>query len=564
MQNSFGITVRDLLKLDILKNSKVLAGSKGLNRRIVKVNIMEVPDIVDWVEENEFILTTAYSMRNDVSQLEELIYNLNNKGVSGIGIKTKRYIDEVPKSVLEIGSNLNFPIIDIPYEISFSEIITPALSEIINSQVVMLKRIEDFNSKLINVMLKGGGLKEIAETIHENIVNSICIRESIFRTNVLACNSINREEIEDLVTKNYVNEDRINTVNIDSNLNKMVIDEIGGRCINRLVVPIKSEGREYGSLYIWEDNREITPIEMNVIRSALPIIALELLKKLSVFQIESKHKVEFFDDLFSKDEKRQRTALENSYYFDFDKELSYSVIIIKIINIESTASKTPNNALFLRQLNENILSIVKMLSTDKKEKMLYGSKSDRVIILYGTDKNIENNLVKKNIVEFCNEFLYWAKSDHINDNISIGIGRNYNKNEELWKSYREANRACDNYNQFKETIPIHYDDLGLLRVLSHEEIQPELMKLYDEVLGSLVEYDREKGSELIETLKNYFIYGGNLKKVSENMYIHYNTIIYRISRIEEITGLDLDDYENRLNIQISLKVYDMLKMNKNE
>ncbi len=50
---------------------------------------MEVPDIIDWVEEGEFLLTTAFSIRDRLDELEELITQLNNRGLAGIGIKTK-------------------------------------------------------------------------------------------------------------------------------------------------------------------------------------------------------------------------------------------------------------------------------------------------------------------------------------------------------------------------------------------------------------------------------------------------------------------------------------------
>lgn len=89
MYKSSGIRIEELLNLDIMKNCKVLAGSGGLGRLITKVNVMEVPDILNWVEEGEFLLTTAYSMKDDLEGFKDLIIRLSRKGLAGMGIKTK-------------------------------------------------------------------------------------------------------------------------------------------------------------------------------------------------------------------------------------------------------------------------------------------------------------------------------------------------------------------------------------------------------------------------------------------------------------------------------------------
>ncbi len=79
------------------------------------------------------------------------------------------------------------------------------------------------------------------------------------------------------------------------------------------------------------------------------------------------------------------------------------------------------------------------------------------------------------------------------------------------------------------------------------------------MLGPLVEYDRVKGTDLVLTLSKYFETQGNLKEMSEELFIHYNTVVYRLQRIKEIISMDLDNYEDRLNLQISLKILGMQK-----
>lgn len=80
MHKTNGITVRELLNLEILKDSQVLSGSGGLDHRIFKMNVMEVPDILDWVRAGEFLLTTAYSIRETPERLKGLVEALSAKG----------------------------------------------------------------------------------------------------------------------------------------------------------------------------------------------------------------------------------------------------------------------------------------------------------------------------------------------------------------------------------------------------------------------------------------------------------------------------------------------------
>lgn len=76
-------------------------------------------------------------------------------------------------------------------------------------------------------------------------------------------------------------------------------------------------------------------------------------------------------------------------------------------------------------------------------------------------------------------------------------------------------------------------------------------KLVQETLGSLLEYSLKNREKLLLTLEAYFFCFGNLKKMSETLRTHYNTIIYRIKRIEELTGLSLDNEEDRLTLEWS-------------
>ena len=87
------------------------------------------------------------------------------------------------------------------------------------------------------------------------------------------------------------------------------------------------------------------------------------------------------------------------------------------------------------------------------------------------------------------------------------------------------------------------------------ENHPELSAFKDEILGSLLAYDSKE--QLIQTLESYFRHNGNLSQAAESLFVHRNTLIYRMERIAEITGLDLDKTETRLAVQLALHIHRM-------
>jgi purine catabolism regulator len=109
--------------------------------------------------------------------------------------------------------------------------------------------------------------------------------------------------------------------------------------------------------------------------------------------------------------------------------------------------------------------------------------------------------------------------------------------------------------RFEERKPLYFADLSVYRLLFQFEHNPELIAFQEEILGPLLAY--EGGRELLLTLESYFKHNANMTQTSETLFIHRNTLIYRLERIAEIANLDLDKPETRLAVQIALHIYRM-------
>jgi purine catabolism regulator len=105
-----------------------------------------------------------------------------------------------------------------------------------------------------------------------------------------------------------------------------------------------------------------------------------------------------------------------------------------------------------------------------------------------------------------------------------------------------------------------FSDLGVYRLLLELRTSSELRSFYHQTLGALAEHDRANGGELLHTLDGYFAALGNLHQAAEQLHIHRNTLIYRLRRITEISGLSLKRAEDVLALQIALKAHRILMM----
>src|SRR5699024_6162101 len=126
----YGITVAELLALPALAGAHVVAGERGLDRRIERANVMEVPDITAWVKSRQVLVTTGSAIREAPQVLRTLIGDLDERNLAGLGIKLGRYLDELPEAVIAEANRRDFPILALP-DISFDEILTAVFTEVV-------------------------------------------------------------------------------------------------------------------------------------------------------------------------------------------------------------------------------------------------------------------------------------------------------------------------------------------------------------------------------------------------------------------------------------------------
>lgn len=111
----------------------------------------------------------------------------------------------------------------------------------------------------------------------------------------------------------------------------------------------------------------------------------------------------------------------------------------------------------------------------------------------------------------------------------------------------------------EETRGIHgYADLGIYRLLPTFVEKNEAEGYKNLRLQKLISYDKENQSNLLETLEIYFDHAGRMNVAAQQLHIHPNTLAYRLKRISEVSGLDLDDPNQRISMYLDLKMMKLL------
>ena len=547
MDANYGISMNSILRMEILQDAKLLAGTSGTDQIVTSVNVMVDPNVVNLVSGGELLVSTAYAVRENLPQLLELIPQLKQRGVVALGLKFNSYINEIPQEILILCDTLSFPLFEIPNRISFSQLITPIMTTIVNNQAQMLGDIYELQKALTATMLSGGGLQSIVQTLFDRFGNSIAIYNDFFSSFVLACSDRRRESItrrmEDLVRMGSSGKETA------SLMSSREVDNVDGLICNKIIIPIYSDKKKYGSIYIWEDNREITNVDLAVLEASTSLIALDMIKKISMYEMENNHKASFLDDLLVHDEERQRKSLANAEYFDFDVDAEHRVAVIRVLSGNSTIG---NSSLY--KTNNSIVNILRRVSRDSSIKVLFVNKCDSIVLVFELPVHEDGNYLQ-HLHSFVDSAMNALEAEGILSMVSIGMGRSYADATNLWKSFNEAGRAAACWNI--DDVRIHsYEDLGVYRFLSYEVLRPELVLFYNETLKVLVDYDHDRDSELVHTLSLYFRCGGNLKRLAEEMGVHYNTVAYRIQRIKELAHVSFDNADQMLNLQIALKIYE--------
>ena len=206
--------------------------------------------------------------------------------------------------------------------------------------------------------------------------------------------------------------------------------------------------------------------------------------------------------------------------------------------------------------NVNLNSIITNLETHMQhnyEHFAIFLHDTEIIIILG-------NYTSDKIHDFINEL-----TSHLNillnkkNDYSIGIGKLTKSVRCLHKSYRQAKniQKLQLKNKIDKSL-IFYSDMGIYKLLMNIENEDILSEYYEHSIKPLREYDKKNNSDLTHVLRSYLKNNGSVKETADELFIHRNTVNYKINKIEEILNIDLSSLDARVQLMVGFMLEDMI------
>ncbi|WP_455683407.1 PucR family transcriptional regulator [Thomasclavelia sp.] len=137
--------------------------------------------------------------------------------------------------------------------------------------------------------------------------------------------------------------------------------------------------------------------------------------------------------------------------------------------------------------------------------------------------------------------------------IHLGIGTQMLDLHQVILSYKRARAAVAMAERFKYPM-ILFEEMGVYQILFSIEDKQILMEMYYNLLQPLIDYDLKHHSELEHTLYYYLIYDGSQVTMAKNLYMHRNTINYRMIKIKELLNCQLETFDEKMPYMLALYI----------
>lgn len=228
--------------------------------------------------------------------------------------------------------------------------------------------------------------------------------------------------------------------------------------------------------------------------------------------------------------------------YDYDPEWNYCIAIIKIKKKESGQEADRETLRAMRK------SIETALLFNAPESMTFRLQSELVICFA---HRLESSIIQAMNLVLDHISLPYKKTY----DLYIGIGRNTKSIRCLSKTYRIANKVA----KLQETLEhsyevLSYKDLSFTKLFLSMDDQEIAHEYYDHVLRPLVEYDEINHTDFVDFLEIYFLENCSVQETADHLFLHRNSINYKLKKIDDILQCDLNDFNTKVELAIALKL----------
>jgi purine catabolism regulator len=441
-----------------------------------------------------------------------------------------------------VPSSADLPVITLPEGASLRDIQHAALELIVNRQSYLIERGARIYQTLARLSAEGAGLDGLAQAMFEQTGKTVVVQDKRLRPLAQAVapnmSQVWAEVLEAISSPSQLPEglrDRRQAAALGGWRDQSLP---GG--LMRLVCPIVVKSMARGYLSIVGAAGELDALDQLVVENGSAACALEMAKVKAVSDAEKRAHGDFVDAVLT-------GSVPLPELLRWAQRIGYDV-------------NPPHAALAWRWADAPGAPSLRRLET-----IVNQSVAQAGVVALVRPRDIE-------IVVFCAvadagrpeaalalaRTIHKAAADEYSQHPAHGgIGRATGELLDWKDSYREALQSLSMALRLNERQPLYFGDLSVYRLLFQLEDSAELEAFCREALGPLLDY--EGGGDLLETLEAFCEKLGNLSQTAEKLFIHRNSLLYRMERISQLAGLDMNNPDTRLAVHLALKIRKMLR-----
>lgn len=536
-----GVSVGEVLGVSTLAHARLIAGESGLGRIVQRLNVMEVPDILAWVKPHELLLTTGYPLRNTPQSLGRLVADLDERGLAALAIKLGRYVDRLPDEMVEQADRLGFPLILLPNDVGFDDILNQVLTDILNRQAALLVRAEEAHRALVQVVLAGGGLDEVTEGVASLLDVSVAAVDGGGRVLATAGPpdhvTVLRESLHHEGPPLAVAALPQTSARRGARTSGTPAGPAAGRGRDFVSVPVVAAGHHHGRIVAYSPSGAIRDSEIGILERAATVAALVVTRQDAVNAVESKYRADFLRDVLTGRAGAAERVTARARALGWDLERPVTVLVAEL---------DPDGD--ERSAQDRLVASWAAAMRRHDPRGAVAGFSHEVVAVVGA--TVDAARVAKDAAA--------AFADTPPVTFSTGTSRPSPGAELLPEAYAQALKAARVGRQLHGPGAVaHFDQLGVYRLLSLVNDTEELHAFVRETLGPLAGDDDAENSDLRRTLQVLLETNLNVAETARRLHFHYNTLRYRIGKLERLLGNFTDDPHLRLNLTLALHVLRM-------
>ena len=554
VSKDMAIYVKDLLMEEEMNGARLISGEEGLDNEIKGVTIIEAPDIVKWINGGEVLLTGLYAFRScSMEDFKNYIDELVKKKISALILKRGKPVEGAEDKVeylIQFSRKHTIPILEMPFEISFRDVMSRLMERLFNEEVTRLKYFktthDNFSALVLGSESIGVAIDQILDVLAKLIRNPVaafnrqldCIGASEGAERSLEIQK-DAQSYEPGVYSNY----------------EYLRQQIDNR--QQYIVKVKLNLRERLYLVITEEEDSFDVMDAIATESAIWALQFELVRQYSVTELEKK----------------------------FQNDIMHNILNGKI---DSISELQKNTSLLGVPINGSFRVIVFGLKGEDRDKRDFKSKIsdtnllsdaiacqiinvkiyndlDRIVVVKEVNKEQTQEEYRQEIREIVDKVQAYVSRQDKELQVKAGVGKVVEGVINLPDSFKEANEAftfVDIAGEISEdgnSQVTLFSDLGIFKLLCQLDNPELLLEYVPEGLQKLYNYKKPQRDDLLITLKTYLDRNLNLSKTAQDLFVHYKTASYRIEKIAKITGMDFDNANEVLAFRIGLVVYKMIE-----